>query len=348
MNNRSRSIFKLDRISLRDRWRWLMLFTLLLFTCWGEIACHSAPPMVDQPNVQTNCHLVEHAAGVTCVPNTVQRLVVLDQVSLEHTIALGFRPVGAPLTQRKSYLRDRLIGIENIGEGGTPNLERVLALKPDLIIGLDFNQDIYAQASQIAPTLLIPFTYSGEWKEAFQRFSTALKQEAIAQQVMQHYQQHLQNLQNTLRAANSAQGLSFPFKVSVVRIYPDKLSLYFRDSFCGIVLQDAGLLRPNAQDLSASEAKRWFNNEIQESISLEQVDQADGDVIFVWTSEDSVAGNQSAKEQFARLQTAPLWQQLNAIKMDRVYFVPDYWIGSGPLAANAVIDDLFKYLVNPS
>lgn len=348
MNNRGRSIFPFAKISLPGRWRWLMVSTLLLFTCWGAIACHSVPATESQTNVQVNCHGVEHGAGITCVPNTIQRLVVLDQVSLEYALALGFHPVGAPLSQRKAYLRDRLIGVETIGEGGTPNLERVLALKPDLIVGLDFNQAIYAQASQIAPTLLIPFTYSGEWKEAFQRFSTALDREEIGQQVMHQYQQRLRNLQNTLKEMNSAQGLSFPFKVSVVRIYPDKLSLYFRDSFCGIILQDAGLLRPNAQDLSASEAKRWFNNEIQESISLEQVDQADGDVMFAWTSEDSVAADQSAKERFAKLQTAPLWQQLNAIKMDRVYFVPDYWIGSGPLAANAVIDDLFRYLVNPS
>lgn len=347
MNNRGRSIFPFARISLPDRWRWLMLSLLLLFTCWGAIACHSVPPRVGQTN-QTNCRFVEQASGITCVPETIQRLVVLDQVSLEYAIALGLHPVGAPLSQRKAYLRDRLIGVETIGEGGTPNLERVLALKPDLIVGLNFNQDIYAQASQIAPTLLIPFTYSGEWKEAFQRFSVALDREAIGQQVMHQYQQRLRNLQDILQEMNSAQGLSFPFKVSVVRIYPDRLSLYFRDSFCGIILQDAGLLRPKAQDLSASEAKRWFNNEIQESISLEQVDQADGDVMFVWTSEDSVAANQSARQRFEKLQTARLWQQLTAIKMDRVYFVPDYWIGSGPLAANAVIDDLFKYLVNPS
>jgi iron complex transport system substrate-binding protein len=165
---------------------------------------------------------------------------------------------------------------------------------------------------------------------------------------MHQYWQRLQKLQDSLKAVSSDQGLSFPFKVSVVRIYPDTLSLYFRDSFCGIILQDAGLLRPDAQDISASEAKRWFSNEVQGSISLEQVEQADGDVMFVWTSEDSVAADQSAKKRLENLQTEPLWQQLNAIKRNRVYFVPEYWIGSGPIAANAVIDDLFKYLVKPS
>jgi iron complex transport system substrate-binding protein len=41
-----------------------------------------------------------------------------------------------------------------------------------------------------------------------------------------------------------------------------------------------------------------------------------------------------------------LWQQLNAVKQGKVYQVPDYWIGYGPLAANAVIDDLYKYILD--
>jgi len=71
--------------------------------------------------------------------------------------------------------------------------------------------------------------YSGEWNVAFHRFSTALSRDEIAQQVMHQYDQRLQNLQNTLKETNSVQGLSFPFRVSVVRIYPENLSLVILD-----------------------------------------------------------------------------------------------------------------------
>lgn len=281
------------------------------------------------------------------MPNTIQRLVTLDEVSFESAIALGFQPVGAPLSEQiPAYLSDRVAGVENIGTGGRPNLERILTLKPDLIIGLDFNQDVYAQASQIAPTVLMPFEHSGKWKAFFRQFSIALNRETIGQAVMHQYERRLQALQNTLKAATSSvQNLSFPFKVSVVRVYPDNINLYFRDSFCGTILQDAGLARPDVQNLSASEAKQRFNNEVQALISLEQLDRADGDVMFVWTGEDSVAATQSAQKKLAKLQVSPLWRNLNVIKLNRVYFVPDYWIGGNPLAANAIIDDLFKYLV---
>lgn len=352
MSHASKAITFLRNSKMRHQFRWLTLAFLMLFTCWFTIACRPTSSPVNQRTeaISTNCRLVEHAAGVTCVPNTIQRLITLDSTSFEYAIALGLRPIGTPLSQNiPAYLSERLAGVEDVGQGSNPSLERVLALKPDLILGLDYHQVIYTQASQIAPTILIQFEHSGKWKAIFQRFSLALDREAIAQQVMNQYHRRLQDLQATLKAAtDSVHGLPFPPQISIVRIYPDTINLYFRESFCGTVLQDAGLARPKAQDFSALEAKEQFSNAIQASISLEQIDQADGDVMFVWTSENTVAGNESAQEKLAKLQTFSLWQQLEAIKSDRVYFVPSHWIGNGPLAANAIIDDLFKYLVKPS
>lgn len=134
-------------------------------------------------------------------------------------------------------------------------------------------------------------------------------------------------------------------EVSVVRIYPHSTNLYLKDSFCGTVLQDAGLQRPKDQNISALEAKKRFDNEIQTSISRELLHQADGDLIFVWTGENTTEANQQAQQKLVELKSDPLWQDLRAVQQNKIYQVPSYWIGSGPIAANAVIDDLFKYLV---
>jgi iron complex transport system substrate-binding protein len=45
------------------------------------------------------------------------------------------------------------------------------------------------------------------------------------------------------------------------------------------------------------------------------------------------------------LQNDPLWSCLEAVQQDQVYPVGSHWIISGSLAAQAMIDDLFKYLV---
>jgi iron complex transport system substrate-binding protein len=291
-------------------------------------------------NQNTACRQVEHAAGISCVSENFQRLVTLDSASLENAIALGIKPAGAVISDFSLYLQDRLTGIKNIGKIGEPNLESILALKPDFILGFIYQQPLYSLYSKIAPTVLLEFSYSGQWKEVFTNISLALGKKEVGQKVMEQYYQRLTEFKQKMGKDLSK------LKVSVVRVYPDRINLYLLDSFCGIVLQDAGLSRPESQNITASEAKKLFGNQVQMSIGYELIEKADGDVIFIWTAENDAKGNQTAKYQLEQLKSSPLWKNLKAVKENKVYVVPSYWIGSGLLAANAIIDDLFKYLVN--
>ena len=68
----------------------------------------------------------------------------------------------------------------------------------------------------------------------------------------------------------------------------------------------------------------------------------DGDVIFFlyW-------GGKDAKKVLEELQQKLLWRQLKAVQQNHVYLVDSaHWHGQDILAMNAIIDDLFKYLVN--
>ena len=70
---------------------------------------------------------------------------------------------------------------------------------------------------------------------------------------------------------------------------------------------------------------------------------ADGDVMFVV----AYGGNETGERDFSRIQQTPLWQTLKAVQQNRVYYVdPPAWRARTPLAADAIIDDLFKHLIN--
>lgn len=325
----------------RRRHRWLILAVLLLFTVWQTTACNSGNGIrTSTVGEQSDCRQVDHFAGTTCVPNQIERLVTLDSVAYEYAIALGLQPIGTVSSEFSASLIEQTEQVANIGQTGEPNLESVLALEPDLILGLDFHESLYAQASQIAPTVLLQFEHSGQWKDVFQKFSTVVNQEAMAAEVMDKYQQRLAEFKRRLAASAT----SLP-QVSIVRVYPDSINLYLRDSFPGTVLQDAGLPRPVAQDISATEAQSIANNPIQISISRELLAQADADVIFLWTGENTPEAKEQAEQRLTQLKADPLWQQLKAIQQNQIYQVPSYWIGSGPIAANAVVDDLFKFIL---
>jgi iron complex transport system substrate-binding protein len=325
------------KIKNLTRW-WQFVFTILC-TIFVTVACHRDGSLpLNYQSTNADCRQMEHAAGITCIPEKFERLVTLDDG--ENAIALGIKPLGALISDFSSSWQDQLTGVKNIGTIGEPSLESILALKPDLIVGSEYNKDIYPITSKIAPTVLLKFGHSGLWKEVFTNTSVALGKKEVGQQVMANYYRRLAEFKQKMGKKLSK------IKVSVVRVYPNNINLYLLDSFCGTVLQDAGLSRPESQNFTASAAKKLFNNPIQMSIGNELIEKADGDVIFIWTGENDAKGTQTAQYKLEQLKLSPLWKNLKAVKENKVYFVPSYWIGSGMLAANAIIDDLFKYLIN--
>lgn len=273
--------------------------------------------------------VVKHAMGETTVPANPQRVVVLDTGELDTALALGVKPVGAVSTSQggsfPAYLADRTEGITNVGTIQQPNLEAIIALKPDLILSSKLRHEaIYPQLSQIAPTVFTE-AVGVVWKENLMLHADALGKSAEAQKLMDDYTARLDEFKAKMgdRLANT--------KVSTVRFLSGgKVRIYMKQSFIGTVLQDAGLPRPAAQDKDV----------FAEEVSKERIPEMDGDVMFVTTF------GSSEETALATFESDPLWSQLSVVKANKVYAVPDdYWmLGIGMLAANRVIDDLFTHL----
>ena len=305
-------------------------FCITILVVVAIAACNNN---TSKPNavLTENCRVIQHAMGETCVPLDPQRIVVLGPIMLEAVLALDQRPVGSPLSFVPPFIDKE--GIVDLGDSDAINLERIVALKPDLILGTTYTSPPYSQLSQIAPTVLVDFEHSGEWKEHFAFAGEVLGKSAEVERVMSDYYQRAKELQEQIDSNSN--------EVSIVRIYPTHINLYTKSGFIGTVLEDAGLSRPPSQDLNLEETKALADNPIQYTISKEVIDKADGDAIFVIV-EDS---DEKIDEMLASLKADPLWSKLNAVQKGKVYEVGDYWIGTGAIAANAVLDDSFKYLV---
>jgi iron complex transport system substrate-binding protein len=76
------------------------------------------------------------------------------------------------------------------------------------------------------------------------------------------------------------------------------------------------------------------------NVSEEAIPQMAGEVIFT-----TVYGNadETAREDIT---SSPLWQELEAVQQGRVYEVSDdtWMLGIGYTAADAVLDDLLRYV----
>lgn len=264
---------------------------------------------------------VKHAMGSTQVPASPKRVVVLDTDKLDTMVTLGLTPVGAAQAAENqkwpAYLGSSLDATKAVGTLQAPNLEAIMALKPDLILGTKFRQAaFYDKLSKIAPTVFTE-KVGITWKENFLLDAEALGKKSEATKLLADYEARAKTIKTTKKA-------------SIVRFMPTEIRMYGPESFSGIVLGDAGVPRPEAQLLANQEDKRFGK------LSAENLALADGDVLFY------SAYGKAAEESQAAVTAGPLWQNLKAVKHN----VDDevWMLGIGVTAAGKILDDLQKHL----
>lgn len=295
----------------------LLVFALSAF---GSIAA------AQETSCETGFRLIEHAMGASCVVETPERVVVLDTGELDNALALGAPIVGAPVTealQYQEYLDGQLDGITDTGLISEPNLEAILALAPDLILGSKQRYEaIYEQLSQIAPTVLTE-SLRVPWQDNFLFHADALNRNEEAETLLAAYDAHLEDVRAVL--GDDLDQIT----ISIIRFRPGQVRLYLKSSYIGYILQDVGLQRPPSQDVDS------FATEI----SLEQVQDIDADYIFI-------TGYSQDDSELDTFLESPLWQLLGAVQNGRAIDVnDDTWIsGLGIQAANLVLDDLITLI----
>jgi len=287
-----------------------------------------------------NVRMVTHLMGETQVPAQPQRVVTLDTSHLANALALGVQPIASTIwydTGEKTglepvepYLRDRTQDLAILGHGFTAdqvNLEKVLSLQPDLIMGNQDYEPIYEQLSRIAPTVL--YAYANEkdgWKNFVRSSADALGKHQEAEQLLADYDQRVQDLRQQLGDRLSTQ-------VSVIHPLTEGVRLMYREFFGGQILQDVGLERPPEQDKVGPNSQ---------PVSFEWIPEMGGDAIFVISFMDK-----ESLDLVEQLKNHPLWSQLEAVKHNKIYPVDaEHWYGDDIIRANLILDDLIKYLVN--
>jgi iron complex transport system substrate-binding protein len=308
----------------------IKLGLIALLTAVLAIGCGSGGPTDPSQLGQTPCQPIQHAAGETCVPSDIQRVVTLGTPTLANALVLETKPVGGIFYFDKApaYLNGKNEGIERVGTGEQPNLEKILALQPDLIIAMNEWSITHEKLSQIAPTIVDNWQGYQSWKTHFNFVAEALGKTSEAEQIWSSYEQRVQELKSALGDIYKGKTVSF------IYLCCGGISVDVSNSFIGTILSDVGLERPPAQAVETDSGVII--------LSKERLMDMDGDIIFLAVDED-----QDSRMMLKQLQQNPLWQQLNAVKNGQVYPVNlATWRGGNPLAAEAVIDDLFKYLVN--
>ncbi|MGY3966660.1 iron-siderophore ABC transporter substrate-binding protein [Aeromonas enteropelogenes] len=261
------------------------------------------------------------------VPANPQRVVTLSEIDLDSALTLGVTPVGAvngrgqPTLPR--YLLDKVgEGIPVVGDLGSPNLETLITLEPDLILTGPTTPEQLALLREIAPTVV-----TGQWTDGWQpllrRVASALNREQEGEAFLQQYEARLQQARTTLAGH---QGES----ISIVRWNPKGPSFMYPGTFASSVVESMGLVRPAQQQGKGAPHSP--------ALSLESLNLLDADWLVIGT----LSASGDAVEAMRQAEQTPAYQQLPVIREKRFGAVDgSLWTSSGgPQAALKVIADV--------
>ncbi len=143
---------------------WVLVTAILITACHG--GSFQNPSLERGRSLSADCRVVEHAAGKTKICGKPEKIAVLDPKMLSLMLALDVQPAAyadAYLVRSRQfdnpsqqipylgkYVTSQPI---NLGDRSQPSLETLTLVKPDLILGLNYQDNQLFSA--IAPTVLI-------------------------------------------------------------------------------------------------------------------------------------------------------------------------------------------------
>ncbi|MFC4007938.1 ABC transporter substrate-binding protein [Nonomuraea purpurea] len=305
----------------------------------GLAACGTSAGPASAPSSSAPFRTIKHAMGETVIPAQPKRVVALDQSFVDAVLTLE-TPVVGYTTYRSidTKLPDYLGAVAAefgkeaapVGTLEQPSLEKVMALKPDLIVSAKVRHEKdYDKLSKIAPTVFSETT-GAIWKENLRLMGQALGKEQLADARIKEYEARAAKIGQTIKAKDG----KLP-TISIVRFAGEPTTrLYVENSYSGLVMKDVGFPRPEGQP-TAPDA-------IAVDVSQERIADLDADQIFVATYPDPSADG--PKEKFV---ANPLWGRLKGDKHE----VSDLtWMSAvGIQGAHAMLDDVARFFeVDPA
>ncbi|MED1918185.1 ABC transporter substrate-binding protein [Bacillus thuringiensis] len=299
----------------------IAVWMLVLAACGaGKQAESSSTASISGDHAQqtgtSETRTIEYLGKKYTVPQKVEKIVITGAMeAMEDAVVLDVHPIGAISVggQFPEIFASVTGKSEAIGEKQQPNFEKILQLKPDVILGsTKFQKKVVDNLQKIAPIILVSHI-STDWESNLKLMGELSGKQAEAEKVLTEYETNTQAVKASLK--EKLQGK----KVAAVRIRGTQAYVYPKDVYFNPVLYDElGLEVPE----QISKAKT------QEAISVEQLAEMNPDYLFV---QFSTRENQDAKNAFDELKKNPIIQSTNAFKQDHVYVnVVDPLLEGGP------------------
>ncbi|CAM3222140.1 siderophore ABC transporter substrate-binding protein [Filibacter tadaridae] len=294
--------------------------TLIMFTLLAMLAAcgtkddkkpeTSATDTKDIETIKVTHELSEEAVEVKKNP---KKVVVFDFGLLDTFDELGIEVAGLPQANIPAYLskyEDEKYA--NLGSLKEPDLEKIHALKPDVIFISGRQAEMYKELSEIAPTVYVGIDASN-YMDSF-KHNMELVGEIFGKE--DEVKSELADIDKQIEAINEKTAAS-DSKALIILGSEGKVSAYGPSSRFGLIHDVFGY--------KAADEKIEVSTHGQ-NITFEYIMETNPDVLFVVDRDAAIGGDASAKDSIEN----ELVKKTNAYKNDKIiYLNADYWYLSG-------------------
>ncbi|MGL5836031.1 MAG: ABC transporter substrate-binding protein [Waterburya sp.] len=340
----------------------IQLLVVAMMVGLTVVSCQS--PVQDNYKNTTSkledCRTIEHQMGETEVCGQPQRIVVFGPWLLESLLTLDVQPVGYAAhieffqedyndpAKQIPYLGDRITQpLANVGSIFSPSVEAILKVKPDLIIGTEYNGDVYDTLSQIAPTLMV--------EDGFDDPEQSLRTIAQAVDGVEQVEQLLTQTQQQISAARLAFAPLVATHPRVALISASELqNIQIENSSdtCGSLVKELGFQLVLPPGMNNDDADLSIPTSIE---TLPQINDTDLILLLGYNFNNNFKELDSMDgfEDYQLSNIKQAWsenaiaQSLDASKAERVYFAQGYICTSlpGAIGTKLYLEELKKQLL---
>lgn len=268
------------------------------------------------------------------IPARPQRVVLLNASHLDLYCAAGgaAQVVGKPSSNALSErVRAQTASAREIGVIHSPNVEAILALQPDLVVGIDvpFHNALIPLLEKAGIPVLIRGLNTYEDVLGTLQFYGELTGDADG--AARSAEAVEAASERALRARAASQK---PPQCLIVWGAAGSSSMATSASFAGDLLRRVG--GTNVADTAQSAAENGFV-----PLSMEFIAQREPDVVFL-ISHSGAPGGKPPEAEFA---DDPIWRELKAVREGRVYALPSVLFAVNPgTQIGEALETLAKYL----
>jgi iron complex transport system substrate-binding protein len=265
--------------------------------------------------------IVDDAKRSVEIPAKPKRIVVLNASNLEMLYAVGGKAIGRPeSTGIPKPLFNKVKDLSSVGETPNPSVEKIVSLKPDLVIGVNvsFHHQIIPPLEKAGiPILLLSINNYDDILNKLRIYGTITGNKEKAVSVIKGIERRVAEIKNKIKRTSHKE----PPKVVILWGSTQSFNMALPASFVGNVVEMLG------GENIAKDVKPLNTMPQYAALSPEFVLSKDPDVMLVITH----GYDDKVKEKLKReIINHPAWKELRAVKEGRLYILPYELFGVNP------------------